>query len=140
MAMWIPDKMKIFETLLMVNRIADYRDISRRLFQCLDRCRDTLSEHPTICLRDIISIGKMLIHEIYQNKNISIERAVIKVLKSLIELRLVSRDLPMFKLILSEAFPINAKNVISMESIKQTPKSMREKLYDMNLIETEEML
>jgi hypothetical protein len=82
----------------------------------------------------------MLIHEIYQNKNISIERAVIKVLKSLIELRLVSRDLPMFKLILSEAFPINAKNVISMESIKQTPKSMREKLYDMNLIETEEML
>ena len=59
----MPDKAKLFETVLMMNRIADYKDLTKRIFHFLNHCHDQLLQHPTFGIRDLMTMASLLVRE-----------------------------------------------------------------------------
>lgn len=56
-SIWLPDRSKLFETVLQMGSIADHKEITHRVIRFLDRCTDQLIEHPKFGMRDLLTIA-----------------------------------------------------------------------------------
>lgn len=83
-SVWLPNKAKLFETVLTMNSIADSKDITRRILQFLNRCSEQLICHPTFSTRDLMTIAQELVKEVYDSHTTQIEQLVIRVMKNVV--------------------------------------------------------
>lgn len=137
-SIWLPDQTKIFETILLIHRVANHKEVTSRIFQFLSRCQDLLIDHPKVGMRDIFSLAHQLAAEASASRAADIEQLISKAIKSVIEVRISSKDLPMWRLLISEAFPFHPR-LESRESIT-IHTSIHNKLRDMYLVEISELV